>query len=691
MGGGGLGVGVGLRMGLGLGLGMGLPPPPPLSGLHAPCCTVTFLLLHKLEPDDFERRSTEAQAKELEKRPWLLSKITSLTHDPAALGAFLQRRLLWDWAVDDQKVQWFEELLRRSAVQVPVLTGSEAQFERQWLNILWGVPPDVGPPGALAGHRTHDAGPRGTVTGPGGCDAADAAPQCNAGEADRTGARQPHPDGSLAQVPQASSTLTHKSATTDLIPNAGSPTLSDAGPAAPALCPAPDPSLVRDSVAALAAEEVQVTRDFITAEEERQLLWEWDPLLQLVPYDCNSAHVETKALFALAVGDVFPQTRALLERLQSCGWLPDPSLVVSVVEYGPASGILPHVDDLLRKGDAIVGVSLCSDCVMVLSPGDAEPQPMDRRDLRAPDETAWDGQGGGTAGRPSAWAGSTTFPDPTIPGAGPNFVQTAAPNVCPHSDIASEPYRNTAHAHASPDKCTFNPLTGPNTNTDTNTNTAADTDTSTGTGTGTGMTPTTDTNTNTNSNIHLNHSTTPTHKPTANPNARPIPDGNHAPNQCTAHIAAVTSTSSHTPPTDARHHLPARYPVSTSAPSAPSWSASPHTQTLEPVSVDLHLPRRSLYRLSGRARYEWEHSIPPGPHRWGPEPLPRGRRVSLTFTSINRTHFQPRPGLEPREYVRTVLRHMAARSHCSESLGPLTSYFSSHEMVYKQLPAPPHS
>ncbi len=51
--------------------------------------------------------------------------------------------------------------------------------------------------------------------------------------------------------------------------------------------------------------------------------------------------------------------------------------------------------------------------------------------------------------------------------------------------------------------------------------------------------------------------------------------------------------------------------------------------------VPVFLQRRSLVVLSGEARYEWRHAIPPrksDPHEG--HMVPRGRRLSLTFRNV---------------------------------------------------------
>ncbi|XP_023035179.2 alpha-ketoglutarate-dependent dioxygenase alkB homolog 7, mitochondrial isoform X2 [Drosophila willistoni] len=119
------------------------------------------------------------------------------------------------------------------------------------------------------------------------------------------------------------------------------------------------------------SKDMQILKDFISLNDEQQLLDEISPRLRRLPYQCNHWDDAIQNYRELELNQWNnSNNQSVIQRIRQLAFQGDKNILhhVHILDLAPEGIIKPHVDSKRFCGHIIAGLSLLSDSVMRLIP-----------------------------------------------------------------------------------------------------------------------------------------------------------------------------------------------------------------------------------------------------------------------------------------------------------------------------------
>ncbi|KAH8366533.1 hypothetical protein KR084_000978 [Drosophila pseudotakahashii] len=112
--------------------------------------------------------------------------------------------------------------------------------------------------------------------------------------------------------------------------------------------------------------DMRVIENFITPEEEVELLGEIEPHISRLPYESSHWDEAIHGYREMERRKWSPENRVVLDRVSRDAFGGQAMPFVHILDLAEVGVIKPHVDSIRFCGHTIAGISLLSDCVMRL-------------------------------------------------------------------------------------------------------------------------------------------------------------------------------------------------------------------------------------------------------------------------------------------------------------------------------------
>lgn len=113
-------------------------------------------------------------------------------------------------------------------------------------------------------------------------------------------------------------------------------------------------------------QDMTLTLDFITEQEETQLQTEFDKVMKRMRYEYDHWDNAIHGYREREKGDWSPKNEQIFKRLQNKAFTANIIPQVHVLDLAENGIIKPHVDSVRYCGSTIAGISLLNDCIMRL-------------------------------------------------------------------------------------------------------------------------------------------------------------------------------------------------------------------------------------------------------------------------------------------------------------------------------------